>query len=204
MWCPSLCSILEKFIGRLQSASFTIWRVTLILVSSIVEAPTHWWATPTRTGMVMVMIGNQLLVLCSTSVMILWSGPLRNRRLSLYQPLKLSIMVLLKLTQGLFQSKNSWVSLGFLSKPRLFFTVTIKVQFGSPIILLHIVRWSMLKFIAIIWDNWFRKRLPFLFIVGLMNRLLISLRSVFWKQSLLSFLLFLGFKKLELWVGVQT
>ena len=53
------------------------------LVWSIVEAPTHWLTTSTLIGMMMVMIKNKLLFIFFISVMDPWSGPLRNKSLSL-------------------------------------------------------------------------------------------------------------------------
>ena len=103
------------------------------------------------------------------------------------------------LALSLFGYYSSWESLGFLSNPWMLFIVIIKVKFKSLTILLHIVRWSVLSFMPITWDSWFKKRLSLLFISGQMINSLISLQSLFQKWILLSFVLFLGFGKLQLW-----
>ena len=97
------------------------------LVSNTVDALTHWLATPSLIGMAMVMIGNQLFILCSTIVMVLWYSIIRNKRLSLYQPLNMSSMVLSMLAQRFFGFDSSWVGSSFLSKTQLFFIVAIKI-----------------------------------------------------------------------------
>ena len=164
--CPTSCKSLQKVIGMTRSISSTIWRVPLTLASNIVNVQTRWLATLTLTRQETMMIQNPLQDLFSASILYPWSGPLRNKRLSLYRLLKLSIVVQSMLALRLFGSNNYWESLGLLSKPQLFFIVTIKVQSRSLIILLHTVRWSMMNFIAITWDSWFNKRLLDLFIAG--------------------------------------
>ena len=111
-------------------------------------------------------------------------GPIRNIRLSLCWWLKKGFVALLMLALRLFGFEKSWVSLGFLLKPQLFFTMTIKVQSRSLIILFHIVRWSILNFISTIWDNWFRKRSSLLFIIKQVIKLMIFLWILFRKWSL--------------------
>lgn len=102
------CRILEKVIGRLQSASSIISRVPLTSVSSIVNVQIHWLDTLAPTRKVTMMIENLHLVLLFASVLDPWFGPLR-KMMSLYELLKKSIMVLLMLALRLFRLDNSWV-----------------------------------------------------------------------------------------------
>ena len=199
MWCPTSCRILEKVIGTFQIVSFIISMVPLTLVSNIVDVQTCWLATPTLPGKVTVMIGNILLALFFAPVLDHWYSPLRKRRLSYYQWLNMSIMVFLMLALRIFGSEKYWVSLGFLLRPQILFIVKIKVKFRSLTILLKIVRWSMLKFISITWELWFKRRFSLLFITKPMIISLTFSWVLFRNKNLLSFVLCLVFKKLLLW-----
>lgn len=147
------------------------------------------------------MIENPLSTSFFSSAMDHWYGHPINTRWSLCRLCKMNIMV--QLMQVLRPSRfdNSWKSSGFLSKPWLLFIVTIEAQFKLMIILSHIVKWSMSSFVVITCNIWFNKTLSLLFIVGKIINLLIHLQSLFQKQTLLSFVLCFGFRKLQLCGG---
>jgi hypothetical protein len=80
VWFLNLFRTPKKATGKKSNELSTISKVTLILVSCIVEVQIHWSASSTPTGMTTMMIGIPLLDTCFSLALDRLCGHVRNRR----------------------------------------------------------------------------------------------------------------------------
>ena len=90
----------------------------------------YWLVSLILIGLVTLMIGSLLWVICSLLILDLLHGLLRNKVKFLFLQQKQSIVALLKLVSKHYGFARSYQSLVFSNNIELHFGVTIKVPFN--------------------------------------------------------------------------
>ena len=174
---------------------------TFALSLEFITVPKHllyWLVSLIPIGLVTLMIGSLLQVMCSLLVQDLLHGLARNKVPFLFLQQKQSIVVLQELVRKPCGFVRSYQSLAFSSSIRLHFGVIIKVPFNYAKIQSNISVANTLNCTCTSSESSFMTMFLKCNIVQQMIKLQTSLQRLSQRRSLLNFDLWLEFRKLSL------